>query len=336
MANFQDAEVVALSARAYVLFIHTLFGVYLWEFFTSIWFEWEFATRVRKLSAASVVYFLARYLTLAALIVAIRMANVIEPLDCKAWNFALYALAFSGVGFTSMLLFLRVIAISKKSKPIIAFFSVFYVAEWLAIIYGIYNSDAEYMPRASLCAAKGLIKHRPNTFVQFAFDFCCLVTMAVFLIRNGSKGGSLRSLMVNQGVVYVACITVAYCIASIFLIANLNDSINQIPTLFALTMMVLLSTRLHRELVTEQSTPSTPTVRPMSLVSLGISLPTARKPKPPPLTIPVPRIQVHRATTATTDDGQKLTEEDLYTVNKLESRSRPGTARRDSEPFADV
>ncbi|EJD48671.1 hypothetical protein AURDEDRAFT_162128 [Auricularia subglabra TFB-10046 SS5] len=338
MTNYKDPAVVFTSARALVLFVHTIFGTYLWEYLTSLWFDWEYVTRARKLGFASSMYFLARYATLASLIVALRVVNAVEPIDCTAWNYLLYAFAFSGVAFGSMLLFLRVVAVSCRNKTVIAIFAIFYGGNWLAVIYGIYNSNATYVPVLSLCYATDLAKHKPSTFVQFAFDFACLIAMSLYLTRGPREEASVRNFLFNQGIVYFICVTVAYGLATVFLFLDLNDPISQMPNLFALAMMTICSTRMHRLLATEQigtKKTASPPARPMSVVALGASLPTARSPKVHSVSMPVPRIQVHRATTATTDDGKKLSDEDLYTLAKLDG-SRPGTARRDSEPFADV
>ncbi|KZV82418.1 hypothetical protein EXIGLDRAFT_843769 [Exidia glandulosa HHB12029] len=249
MTNWQDPQTLFLSARAFVLCTHLAFGVFIWDWATSLWFDWQVLTGKRRLSFPAIVYLLARYTTLAALTVGLVITNAMNPnIDCESWNYALQTLAYTAVALTSLLLMLRVFAVSRRNLYIMIFFSTLYVADWGTIIYGIVHSSAVYIPELFLCAATNLKRHRPNTIVQFSFDLSCLATMTYFLLRSGSRGGSLWSFIVNQGIIYFIVISVGYLLAIVFLVLDLNDAITQIPNVFALTVMVIFSQRMQRDL----------------------------------------------------------------------------------------
>ncbi|KZW01415.1 hypothetical protein EXIGLDRAFT_830127 [Exidia glandulosa HHB12029] len=247
MVSWQDPYVLAMSARAFILSVHTMFGVYVWEFLTSLDFDWAVITGRKKLNASIVIYWLARYCTLIALVIGIRICNVLEPTDCETWNFVLHSFAYGSTGFLSGLLFLRVAALSQRNIYVMSFLSAFYLAYWAMVGYGIYHSEAVYVPELFLCAAIGLTAHRANTIVQFSFDMTCLLFMLFFLFR-GHRGGSLWKFLVQQGVVYLVCIAVGYLLASVFLILNLNDAVSQIPNVFALLINAMCATRMQRGL----------------------------------------------------------------------------------------
>ncbi|EJD54608.1 hypothetical protein AURDEDRAFT_179724 [Auricularia subglabra TFB-10046 SS5] len=251
MVNWKSDKAFFHSCRVFSLLVHVGFGVYVWEVLASIDFDLQLVRRVMhgpsRPGITMMVYLLARYTTLAAIVVGVRICNVMEPLDCETLNYALHALAYSSVAFTSGLLFLRVVAISGRNKIVIVPLGIFYAVYWGAIIYGIYHSEAVYVPELFLCAAVGLSAHRLNTVIQFSFDMLCLVIMLVLLKRSG-RGGGLWSLIMNQGVIYFICVSIAYLGAVIFMYLDLNDLISQIPNVFALLVMSICATRMQRGL----------------------------------------------------------------------------------------
>lgn len=192
---------------------------------------------------------MARYSTLAALIIGIRISNALTPdIDCVAWNYGLHACAYGCVAFTSALLYIRVVALSGRNTFVKLFLGLFYVAYWVFVVLGIYMSEAVYVPTLFLCAATNLHAHTLNTLVQFAFDLTCLVLMTFYLARGDRRGGSLWMFLVQQGVVYFACITAGYLFASVFLLLNLNDGVSQAPNVFALLINAVCATRMQRGL----------------------------------------------------------------------------------------
>lgn len=228
MVNWQDPTTVYLCARALVLITHISFGVYLWEFLTSLDFDILYLRRRRKLGLGSSVYFLARYTTLAALIVALRIANVFEPIDCKTWMHAMESLSYASVAFSSLLLYMRVIAVSGNKRPIAVFLGMFYSAYLGTIVYGSTQARFAYIPELYICAPTRMSVHRLNVIVQFAFDLSSLVMMSYFLLR-AAGGGSLWRVVFSQGAVWMLVVTAAYLLAVILLILEPNDPLAEIP-----------------------------------------------------------------------------------------------------------
>ncbi|EJD46185.1 hypothetical protein AURDEDRAFT_164845 [Auricularia subglabra TFB-10046 SS5] len=273
MVNWQDPTTVYLCARALVLITHISFGVYLWEFLTSFDFDILYIKRRRKLGLGSSVYFLARYTTLAALAVALRIANVFEPINCKAslhgcmrWRQALRlqagmafakaarkSLSYASVAFSSLLLYMRVyaiIAVSGSKRPIAVFLGMFYSAYLGTIVYGSTQARFAYIPELYICAPTRMSVHRLNVIVQFAFDLTSLVVMSYSLLKAAGGGpGSLWRVVFSQGAVWMLVVTAAYLLAVILLILELNDPLAEIPNEVALLVLTICATRMQRGLI---------------------------------------------------------------------------------------
>lgn len=310
--NWQDPYVLLMSARAFILVVHTIFGVYLWEFLQSLNFDWQFITRRRPLKAASVIYLLARYTMLVALIVGVRICNALSPdINCQRWNYVLHACAYTCVAFTSLLLYIRVVALSARNRFVVVGLGLFYATYWAFVVYGVYHSEAEYVPELFLCAAVKLTAHRLNTIVQFSFDFTCLCVMTYFLLR-GHRGGSLWKFLVQQDIVYFLCITSAYLFASVFLIINLNDAVSQAPNVFALLITSVCATRMQRGLA-EFYEPS----RPRTYVTTSTALP--HSPQSPIGAAPFARHPLDSSGINVTVDIEE--KGDAYAMSKIEAET---------------
>ncbi|EJD44997.1 hypothetical protein AURDEDRAFT_165869 [Auricularia subglabra TFB-10046 SS5] len=322
--NWQDPYVLLMSARAFILVVHTIFGIYLWEFLQSLNFDWQFITRRRPLKAASVIYLLARYTMLVALI---------------RWNYVLHGCAYTCVAFTSLLLYIRVVALSARNRFVVVGLGLFYATYWAFVVYGVYHvreafsafetlaekrpvlpslpvldishSEAEYVPELFLCAAVKLTAHRLNTIVQFSFDFTCLCVMTYFLLR-GHRGGSLWKFLVQQDIVYFLCITSAYLFASVFLIINLNDAVSQAPNVFALLITSVCATRMQRGLA-EFYEPS----RPRTYVTTSTALP--HSPHSPVAAAPFARHPLDTSGINVTVDIEE--KGDAYAMSKIEAET---------------
>jgi len=248
MTDWQNPETLLLSARAFVLFCHVVFGIYLWEFLISLDFDWAFWTGKEKWRWTYVPYFLTRYTALAALILAVRITNALSPMDCQPWAYAIYSLAHTSLGFASLLLLLRVVAVSGKNLLVMIFLGVFYLVNWAFLIRGITlaKGEAVYLATLQTCGVLHTRAHQTNVYITFGFDLACSVLLIVFLMRN--RGSGLWRTLLTQGIVYFLLATLSYLMSGIFLTINLNDPINVIPEVACMATMSICATRMYRAL----------------------------------------------------------------------------------------
>ncbi|KZV97139.1 hypothetical protein EXIGLDRAFT_764734 [Exidia glandulosa HHB12029] len=220
-ASWKDPETVFLCARAFEFIVAFAFGVYIWEFLITLPFDFQFFLRKRPFRWTFVAYALTRYLMLLALIAAIRMSNVLTPVNCTD----------------------RLCA--------------FYLANLGTLIHGATLSRAIFVPELWLCGATNTVASRVNVWMSFGFDLACLAIMLTVLLR--APGGGLWRLLVNQGTVYFIVATLSYLLPAIFLALDLNDAMNEIPQTISLVTMVICASRMYRTLSTFDPTSDTRT-----------------------------------------------------------------------------
>ncbi|KZV85085.1 hypothetical protein EXIGLDRAFT_265553 [Exidia glandulosa HHB12029] len=268
-ASWKDPETVFLCARAFEFIVAFAFGVYIWEFLITLPFDFQFFLRKRPFRWTFVAYALTRYLMLLALIAAIRMSNVLTPVNCTTWNRIVYTCAHACFALASLLLFLRVVAISDRNIYIILFLGAFYLANLGTLIHGATLSRAIFVPELWLCGATNTVASRVNVWMSFGFDLACLAIMLTVLLR--APGGGLWRLLVNQGTIYFIVATLSYLLPAIFLALDLNDAMNEIPQTISLVTMVICASRMYRTLSTFDPTSDTRTFVGSGLV---LTLPT--------------------------------------------------------------
>jgi len=248
-----------LSTRAYVLICHLTFGLYLFEFITTLPFDWAFWTGKQKWRWSYVPYFGARYGALLAWILLLRITNVLAPIDCQPWLFAFLASSHVSMGFSSVLLLLRVVAVSGRHKVATPVLAVLCLGNWAGLIHGVTMGRGETMLQSDqyLCVFLNANMHLINVAVSFGFDLTCLLVMFLFLVR-GHSGGSLWRTLVTQGINYFLTVTTGYLLATVFLKINLNDGINSTVQILLLGAMTMGATRMYRSLFA-LSSPGAPT-----------------------------------------------------------------------------
>ncbi|CAL1708517.1 unnamed protein product [Somion occarium] len=98
---------------AYSKLVHVTAGLYFWEFFTSLDFDWTFLTGKRRLKWPTVVYFLNRYCFLAALISLMYAQDITTTvqIDCRVVYDIVQVTGNMSVGLSSMTFALRTAAI---------------------------------------------------------------------------------------------------------------------------------------------------------------------------------------------------------------------------------
>ncbi|KZV98564.1 hypothetical protein EXIGLDRAFT_727642 [Exidia glandulosa HHB12029] len=248
MVDWEDPEVQFLSAHI-SLFVATLcVGCYIWEFLVALWFDLEVIRRKRGWRWALLPYFSARYAALAASIAGVRVANVFKPIDtCSGWWQTIYACANIAMASGSLLLILRVVAVSGNRLWVRLFLIPFWLADvgvWLRetiLIRGVYVAEL------AACGTVDTANGQTSNYISLSLYVSCLTIVIAFLLRN--PGAGLVNLLISQGVIYFAAVLVAYVPAVVLFALDLNDSLSGLLQPFSMVVMVTCATRMYRGLV---------------------------------------------------------------------------------------
>ncbi|KAH9962347.1 hypothetical protein BC827DRAFT_213687 [Russula dissimulans] len=107
---------------------HTVCGLYIWEFFTHLDYEWSVIRGHRPYRWTIWIYSTTRPATLLAVIIDLVALDMTAPTNCcKLWMIFQSVFGYMALSFSSLLIVLRIIAIWNKNKFVVAFA----VATWL-------------------------------------------------------------------------------------------------------------------------------------------------------------------------------------------------------------
>ncbi|KAF9497437.1 hypothetical protein BDN71DRAFT_1504958 [Pleurotus eryngii] len=124
MTDWNSPEVIASNGDSYVKVLHTLFGLYLWEWVIFLDADWRYVKNIKRSPLSPMMFsFLNRYCLLAALIsVLISLhLNATSEVNCRSLYLSINAtLELASIGFTVRIVTLR--RHSRLAPHLIAFF----------------------------------------------------------------------------------------------------------------------------------------------------------------------------------------------------------------------
>ncbi|KAH9958768.1 hypothetical protein BC827DRAFT_1269363 [Russula dissimulans] len=253
MVTFNDATVTSQDYWAVVKLWHTLDGLYFWEFFTTLDYEWSVIRGSRPYRWTIWVYSCARVATLLALIDDLIVLNISGQTNCQLW--LTFELIFShlAVATASFLIVLRVIAVWNKNRVVNAIALTAWVANLSCLIYGIVPLRSVWSPTTNKCERPNSKISGLNWIVSLSTDTILFLIMllALFRWRQRNKDGSafsLGHLLWNQGLIWLFIATVAYTLPVVFISLNLNASFNLMFQNPALVTLTIAATRMYRSL----------------------------------------------------------------------------------------
>lgn len=247
MVNFHDPAVIKADATALVNFWHCLDGVFLWDFFTTLDFEWDYITGRRKFRWTLLVYSLTRLGALGTTICNIVGYNVTHQINCQQWALWSLITAYTSFACASALISLRVVAIWGRNYLVMGLAIGMWLTNVGFLLYGL-TVRATWSPSAHECLLENTFQNRDNITVTVATDFAQLIIMLVGLLRSRqTKYGMFRHLYV-QGLIWLVAATIGELPAAIFINLNLNDPLNLMFQYLALLTMEICATRMYRSL----------------------------------------------------------------------------------------
>ncbi|KAI0294345.1 hypothetical protein BC826DRAFT_340591 [Russula brevipes] len=191
MVNFHDPAVVAQDYITVVKLWHTLDGVYLWEFFTTLDYEWEVIRGRRPYRWTIWIYSLTRVAALMSVILNVVGMDVTTSMNCQLWISFELVFCYSSGAAASLLIVLRIIAIWKRHKFVMATAFGLLGINVASFIQSIARVRSKWAPTDFTCASANTEINSPNLIVTLVTDVSLLLMMLVGLlrIRDGSTFG---------------------------------------------------------------------------------------------------------------------------------------------------
>ncbi|TRM62232.1 hypothetical protein BD626DRAFT_404195 [Schizophyllum amplum] len=248
MVNWMSPEEIAHDGEAFSKFMHALLGLYLWEWATSLKFDWDYLRGKRTFKWPLIFYFLNRYCLLMALIGIAIALNVTSEVNCQGLYTFNQCFGNAAIGFASINLSLRTMAIWSQKWFIVIPLVCVILAHWSLLLHGILLK-ATYVPGTGCVITQTDSKILAATFIYtMTFDFTVLCLTAWKLIFPAGGRSRLISLIFNDGLIYFVVAFVANLIATIFMLLDLNPVMSIIANVPAAIASTIVACRVVRRL----------------------------------------------------------------------------------------
>ncbi|KAF8487402.1 hypothetical protein DFH94DRAFT_26034 [Russula ochroleuca] len=251
MVNYNDPATVAKDSEAVVKLWHLMDGVYIWEFLTTLDYEWDVIRGHRPYRWTIWVYSLARVNTLLSVIFNIIGFDVTSEINCQVW--VTFFAIFSSLAFISatLLIVLRVIAVWNKAKIIFVIAMAIWLTEISSFLLGTIRLRAKWSPEANTCIMGNFDSTKYSSITSFSSDLALLLIMLIGLLRLRREGGGAFALgrtLWKQGLIWLLLATIAEVPPVVLLILNLNLPLVIITQSPGMIIVTIAATRLYRSL----------------------------------------------------------------------------------------
>ncbi|KAH9954625.1 hypothetical protein BC827DRAFT_954146 [Russula dissimulans] len=253
MVNFHDPGVLIADYWAFIKLCQTLGGLYLWEFFINLDYEWGVIRGRYPYRWTIWIYSLTRLATLMAVILDLLIINVATT-NCEVWFKIGFAFGNLTISLASLLILLRIVAIWNKSRPVIGLAAGLWVTNASSLIVGISRIQATSVP---VCTVLNLKNARFSSIFMLVSDVALLLTVLIGLLRmcHPWKGGfGLGRLLWKQGITWLLLAILSELTPTVFIFLDLNDVFDAMFLVPSLIAMSICATRMYHSLADSGST----------------------------------------------------------------------------------
>ncbi|KAI0064386.1 hypothetical protein BV25DRAFT_1914577 [Artomyces pyxidatus] len=238
-----DAAALASAVKV----IHVCNGIFLWEYFTTMRFEWEVFTGQRPWRWSFAIYMISRLLALGSVILTFIGFNLQTEFDCNAWFRCVLVFSWFAIAFASFLLVLRAIAIWHRNVYVTIFVMGLWFMNFGSATYSVTKGHTEWLPSFNTCLISGTADFRWGIMINFIEDLSLIAVMFLGVLDKKNATDLWRLLYV-QGLAWMACTALSEIPAVVLSFLNINDGWNLMFQVPHMVIMVIISTRVYRNL----------------------------------------------------------------------------------------
>ncbi|KAH9015237.1 hypothetical protein EDB84DRAFT_1527108 [Lactarius hengduanensis] len=241
--------------------VHVLGGIYIWEWVSTVQFEWEVFTGRRRFRWSFVVYELCRTLCLASIITLVAGLNLAHYINCEAWLRALLVFSYFSIAFSSLLILLRGVAIWGRSLTVLVFTASVWLCNIGTSIYSVMQGSVVWVPVINTCLITQTTRFRWGITVNLITDVILLTVMFAGVLNKRSTTGLWRVLYI-QGLLWILVAVLSKILPATLSWINIDEKLisydsqmfqapHSTVLCFARSsvfLMVIMATRVYRDL----------------------------------------------------------------------------------------
>ncbi|KAI0274156.1 hypothetical protein BGY98DRAFT_93753 [Russula aff. rugulosa BPL654] len=252
MVNYHDPQTVARDFMALVNLHHVFTGIFIWEFFTTLDYEWDIIRGRRPYRWSIWIYTLARVATLSGLATELTGFDITTRINCQVWGVFGIALPNTAFAAASLLIVLRIVAIWNRDKIIILIAVAIWVTDVAFLINGCVRIRDSWSYDSNSCILLNPQNIKPNIMSSLIADVLLLVIMLVGLLRIRFGSGNtfgLERVLWKQGVIWLLFAIVCEIPPTVFVCLDLNEPLSFIFQALNLITITIAATRMYRSLM---------------------------------------------------------------------------------------
>ncbi|KAF9078712.1 hypothetical protein BDP27DRAFT_1206997 [Rhodocollybia butyracea] len=254
MPDWTSQAEITKDGLAFSKFMHALLGLYIWEWFTSLQFDWDYIRGKRQFRWPLIFYFLNRYCLLFALIgmLVALILDVVSEINCQGLYTFAQCFGNAAIGFASINFSLRTMAVWTQRWYIVIPLVLVILGHWSLLLHGILLT-AKFTPEGCQITDTDNTLLAATFIYTMCFDFTVLCLTAWKLVINAPSSkvmgrSKLVVLIFGDGLIYFFIAFLSNLIATTFMLLNLNAVMSIIANVPAAIASTIVACRAVRRL----------------------------------------------------------------------------------------
>ncbi|KAI0063346.1 hypothetical protein BV25DRAFT_1990742 [Artomyces pyxidatus] len=261
-----------------VKLLHVFGGIYIWEWVMTLGFEWDVYTGKRPWRWSFIVYLVCRTLALGGIICSFIGFNLNTEYNCTVWLRFLLVFSYFAIASSSLLILLRGVAIWGRSWYIICFTAGVWLTNIGFALFSVQQGVARWIPEAQSCAVTGTHNYRYGITANLTSDLTLLFTMFAGVLNKRNATGLWRVLYI-QGLSWILVASFSEIPPVVLTFLNISDGWNLMFQVPHLVIIVIVATRVYRDLFQY--------ISPVSTHSSRMPHPLSRQPRHPDVQVTI-------------------------------------------------
>jgi len=248
MVDYSSSTEEKLETAAFVNIAHVVAGIYIWEFVTSLDFDWSYIVRKRTFHWPMIFYFLLRYGMLTNVVMVVIGVDLRIEVHCQALFTFLQISGTACGGLASLNLALRCIAIWKRKLYIVIPLVFLILCQWSLILHG-QLLETVWVPGQGCAIVKvNVLILACNFFWSMGLDFIVMALTGYRLWRTTAWPTGIFGILFQDGLIYFLSAFFANLVAGVFQVLNLSPIMSIMFNCPAVIAAAIASTRAVRSL----------------------------------------------------------------------------------------
>ncbi|KAG8956350.1 hypothetical protein FRC04_004431 [Tulasnella sp. 424] len=244
MVNWMDPARIQEDAGIFQKLMLVCVGLYGWEVILTLPYDLSIFMGKRKFKYPMVFYFACRYSLFFSLIGINIALNSTTKMNCQALYVFNQLLGNIAIATASTLLMLRTIAVWSRNLKVVIPLCILSLGQWGILLHGVITVRASWSDVAKACVVTDTVPVFLDLIYVYtmAYDLLVLLVSSIGLIRTSGRS-DLWSLLFQDGIVYFVVAFTANCVATVFLLLDLNPAMNIIATVPAAVASSIVACR---------------------------------------------------------------------------------------------